>query len=1389
MHVSRPNLLRILAVLAGTLLCLPGRGDEGGEEEPAPLRVILVTGGCVHDYENQAQVLRAGISERVERPIDWAVRRQGDGRSDLRIPVFEDEDWAEGYDLVVHNYCFPRVRDGAYVDRILAPHREGLPAVLLHGTMHSFRLGDDRWFEFCGVTSRGHGSAHPFAVQPVRPEHPILEGIGSWTTPRGELYFVEDREPSTEVLAEAVSDDTGKRHPTVWTHRYGTKRARIFGATIGNDTVTMMSPSFLDTVTRGFLWAVDELDEESFRPVDPANSLSELDLDLPEAGRPASGRPAPGRNLLTGGEASALPAESEEGRDPSGAIDGDPDSFWRAASPGPVSWQVAMEAPRPVGAVSVSWYGDPPEHWSIEGSVDQRSWERLARAEPGEDPPVDVHVATETKPHRFLRITAPGENREAIGIREVAAYPGLAEAPAGLLRVAEHSSDLLTAGAGEASRSIRLGKGVRLAALGAIPDGYSPIRLVPAASGDALLLAARADERAVVRLSIDGSGGIASSVVLAGLPSQAEIAWDGEWIYVLAEGRITVYRDTDRDGAVDERHRLGRAFTPIGEGEMTISRLTLSVDGWLHALVRAPTGADVKNVNGELVDLPRHGLVRFRRDGTGFRVSLESDRPLAEFRIDTDLESWVEVDRPSDAAPAPRRLFRLNPLPGAAWADLERLEKPRRTPDGSLVAFGADGAAVPTWLAGEELWAMSPEDGEARRLAEIGGARTHVSDGAVHWILRERKERPRVILLVKEGSDLPSVVLDEERDEALPTLLASPYPSVRKEAAFEILRRRRDPLDRLSRLRAEISPRGRAPLWATLAQLPGDRAFTALTTAEPPDDAGSRRAAWHRLVGDRPEATNHPLFGEITESDSPAVTAGLLAALHHSETRTEGIEELALPWVVHPDSGLATTARSFLIARRASDRCLEALDDPEQEELHPGLFAVLSRMREREVVSGLLERMRHTSSPDFRRLGFEALADLYHAVPATGETWDGSSAIEDHFREALANPRNDRLFLLDLVRSRGIPAVDPDALVALGKERIPFEATAVESLLEGPVPGSARDWLLDLAVAEHRDPDLRMRAVAALLPTPDPELARSLFERLDEIGSDRVALPTWEMTRERWLASPAHEENVDWLLRRARGSNPKQGSLAWQTLLRVADRAEKEAAVVGEITQAVTATREKGGNGLARLLNAVAAAGYGEAGPLVATGAASGDDQVGRAAEAAARALGLDPATGDSLGPIIGAMDPAEVPARVGELEAASGDGWDAFERARCGECHNIHGEGPVFGPDLAAAAARLDAEGLAEAMLRPSAEQASGFETRVFELRSGARLWGHVRHRGETITLRDRAGNLVEFPADEVRLEWDAGESVMPGHGVDHLRLGEFASLLAYVRSLGRAN
>ena len=121
-----------------------------------PIRALLITGGCCHDYDVQKQLIANGLKERAN--IEVTVVQQGGTATDSKIALYQDPDWAEGYDVVLHDECFAAVKDPAWTQRVLKPHQNGVPAVVIHCAMHCYRDGTDNWFEFCGVTSHTHAS-------------------------------------------------------------------------------------------------------------------------------------------------------------------------------------------------------------------------------------------------------------------------------------------------------------------------------------------------------------------------------------------------------------------------------------------------------------------------------------------------------------------------------------------------------------------------------------------------------------------------------------------------------------------------------------------------------------------------------------------------------------------------------------------------------------------------------------------------------------------------------------------------------------------------------------------------------------------------------------------------------------------------------------------------------------------------------------------------------------------------------------------------------------------------------------------------------------------------------------------------------------------------------
>lgn len=236
--------------------------SAGAAETPAPvkpIRALLVTGGGggYHDYARQKKILTQGVSARAN--VVWTVVHE-DGALSHEMSLYDDPAWSRGYDVVVHNECFSEVADPKAVARVLKPHREGLPAVVLHATMHTYmNLPTDEWREFLGVSTRRHGPQQPVAVKVLAPAHPVMRGFpADWTTGKEELYAIDKVMPGVTPLAQAHALDNKRDHAVFWIHEYG--KARVFGTTLAHNNATFADPVFLDAVTRGLLWSCGKLD-------------------------------------------------------------------------------------------------------------------------------------------------------------------------------------------------------------------------------------------------------------------------------------------------------------------------------------------------------------------------------------------------------------------------------------------------------------------------------------------------------------------------------------------------------------------------------------------------------------------------------------------------------------------------------------------------------------------------------------------------------------------------------------------------------------------------------------------------------------------------------------------------------------------------------------------------------------------------------------------------------------------------------------------------------------------------------------------------------------------------------------------------------------------------
>jgi hypothetical protein len=273
-NTSRTILFHLL-VFGGALafsLALPA------QETTKPIKALLVTGGCCHDYANQKLILKMGIEARANVTVD--VIYSPDSNTRPKLPIYGNPDYAKGYDVVIHDECAADINDTNVIQGVLQPHQDGIPGVNLHCAMHCYRFGDftkplpatapnSHWYEYLGLQSSGHGAQEPIAIKFTDTTSPITTGLADWTTIHEEHYNNIKVWDTAHALAHGIQilkNKAGEPQRTndfvvAWENIYRGK-TRVFSTTIGHNNETVSDARYLDLVTRGLLWACDKLDAD-----------------------------------------------------------------------------------------------------------------------------------------------------------------------------------------------------------------------------------------------------------------------------------------------------------------------------------------------------------------------------------------------------------------------------------------------------------------------------------------------------------------------------------------------------------------------------------------------------------------------------------------------------------------------------------------------------------------------------------------------------------------------------------------------------------------------------------------------------------------------------------------------------------------------------------------------------------------------------------------------------------------------------------------------------------------------------------------------------------------------------------------------------------------------
>ncbi len=651
----------------------PAAPPEKAAGKIAPVKALLIVGGCCHDYDFQKRIIADGIAARAH--VDFTVIHDGGSSTDAKIKLYEDPNWADQFDVIIHDECFANVKEQAWMDRVLAPHKAGKPAVLLHCAMHCYRSGTDEWFRFCGIHSTGHGPQQPIAITVVDRASPIMQGSADWTTINEELYnnvkLFDTAHPlqrGKQSYKAKDGTDTQAEAVVTWTNTYGENKTKVFATTLGHNSYTCADPRYLDMVTRGLLWACDRNTPKYYKEgfdakthkfewqdkLQPPQTKGPQPTKAPAKAAGESKPKSPPTNSSSAvGPAGAKAKENvalrklatassvQGGGDAPFAVDGDLNTRWCADGGSfPQSLQVDLGSPQALTGCRLHWeFGAGAYRYRVEGSSDGATWQTLVD-QTASPPPDKVHRHPFTAADvRHVRVAIVGAKSghwaslyelEMFGTKDAA--PGsapLAETDpraallSGVKVPAEFTATIFAA-------PPEIGYPV---CLGAAPDGTLYVGVDENGSLD------RAANRGrIVRCrDVDDDGRADEFVEFCKLDSPRGVAWDGDRLYVLHPPKLSVYFDEDGDGKSERSETLvdGIGFDLNFRGaDHTTNGIRLGVDGFIYVAVGDYGFVKATGRDGRELQLHGGGVVRVRTDGSQMEIVSRGQRNIYDVAID-----------------------------------------------------------------------------------------------------------------------------------------------------------------------------------------------------------------------------------------------------------------------------------------------------------------------------------------------------------------------------------------------------------------------------------------------------------------------------------------------------------------------------------------------------------------------------------------------------------------------------------------------------------------------------------------------------------------------------------------------------------------------------------
>lgn len=1392
-----------------------------------PIKALLICGGCCHDYDSQKNIIKRGLESSAH--IEVTVVHQGGNGTSAEIELYKNPQWADPYDVILHDECFADDKDPAWLARILAPHRSGKPAVMIHCAMHCYRAGNDDWFELCGVTSHGHGPHYPHEVRNVVPTHPIMDGFGpAWFNPAGELYRITKFWESATALGTAKDRQNGEDQVCVWTNDY--RGTRVFGTTLGHHNETVDHPTFVRLLTRGTLWAAGKLDDNYLKQPQPQVVPVNLAIQ---------------KTVTTSSE------QRDQNNLSSMATDGNRGTRWCASGGGfPQQLEIDLGTPQKITGTKILWESDGATYvYKILGSDNTDSWQTLFDSTPTGVRGGDADHAFEADNVRFIKIeiTAASPGSWA-SIREVQVHGTETQIIEPELLSQNQDRELLG--------DVTIPEGFDATVFAAPPAVNYPVYVAAATDGTVFVssdkngsLDREPRRGSVVRLvDIDGDGKADSSnLYVDNVDSPRGLVWDHDRLYLMHPPHLSAFIDDDGDGVSDRQEILVKniAFDfKDRPADHTSNGVTLGIDGWLYLAIGDFGFMQAEGADGRKLQFRGGGVVRVRPDGTGLQVYSRGTRNILEVALDPLLRGFTR-DNTNDGGGWDIRLHHftgledhgyprkyinfgdeiIQPLAdygGGSGCGALYMDEPGMPAGYGDALYTADwgrqqifrhnltdfGATVTAdqhdFLGLPRATDLDVDASSHIYAASWKGATFTYNDENVGFLIQLSPQN-------YTSPPLPDFAHASTKD--LVDILQAPSHRRRLEAQRTLIRRCNSAPDQAESivdalkglaLDDDASIKSRVAAVFAIKQILGHESTSLLAqlAQQPPI------AAWAiRAIGDRwdqldPTATRTIIDG-LASDDPRTALESIVAAARFGMTSKNLSRELAPHVARHFASGdnvLRHTAIEGSILMSAAETSLELANSQEADAAsQSAAFRVLQGLHDPNVTSELAKLL--TSNAKNSDLAFAALCRLYHVEgdwkgnswgtrPDTRgpyyqpETWAQSEDIGKLLSAHLQSVSSKQaVSLLSTMSQNRIDISDPleDWFVKSTANEIDTE-TIVELLSKADTPPPASFEYLAAIVNEKLPTEVRRQVNGLLLnskaPTSTSLLVRSLSTAINDQPADQLSPLLKQLLDNRQLGRKLPEileqlENIE-------SSNITPTILVLTIELQSAKKAPPDLTTAIEKLWSDPTV-------VSQLLDLVAAANFREAEPFVQRAMLDTRPEIADAAAAIAKQWNIA-SLNDYQGKKIAQLDREVVLKQVVAMKGDADRGRTVFAALGCAKCHDVSPTEDLRGPYLPNVAKTYKREQLTEAVLQPSKSIAQGFVQNVFLMVDGRVLSGFVTNEAELeISIRDKEGTLIKIQVEDIEHRSESKISVMPEGLADTVPPAALADLVSYLQTLGQ--